>query len=401
MRDLIRSVTFWFAVVAVVLLVVGLVASVVFWEWLHSKTSTTASNSETLRNVGLLIGGVLAFVFALWRGWVAERQAVAAQHQAETAQQQANTAQQTLLNERYQQGAEMLGSSVLSVRLKGIYALERLAKEHPYEYHVQIMKLLCAFACNPTKDENYEKKLTERNANPHVLPLPREDVQAAIDAIGSRDKKRVEIETSQDFKLNLIGAALSFARIGNANLSGAMLNYADLSYTNIFSVDLSNANLRGTVMKRADISDTDFTGASAGAVDLSGAMIQQRGKPLFDLDYANLSPAQPSDRTLLPTHLFDADLSGKSIQRANLHSVIITNSDLSDTHFLDSKLPGAEIIQSNLSGARILRTDMSRATLRDTDLSGAYFYDPHGGTATSPVHGSHPSAAGRSLRRPR
>ncbi len=377
-----ESRRFWITTSAVVL-GIEVVLSFALWGWLSGDESA----STTIRNIGFIMAGSVALPLAIWRGVVADRQAAAAQRQAETALEQAETAQQSLLNERYQQGAEMLGSSVLSVRLGGIYALERLAQEYPYEYHIQIMKLLCAFARHPTRDEDFEKKLAERNANPRMPSSLREDVQATIDAIGSRDETRVEIETSQDFKLNLIGADLSYARIGDANLSGAMLHYANLSYTNIFSTDLSNAYLRGTVMKRADISDTDFTGARASNVDLSGAKVFQHNKPLFDLDYANLSPAQPSDRTLLPTHLFDADLSGKSIQRANLHSVIITNSDLSDTHFLDSKLPGAEIIQSNLSGARILRTDMSRATLRDTDLSGAYFYDPHGGTATSPVTG--------------
>ena len=48
----------------------------------------------------------------------------------------------------------MLGSEVLSVRLGGIYALQRLAEEEPKQYHVQIMRLFCAFVRNPTKDED-------------------------------------------------------------------------------------------------------------------------------------------------------------------------------------------------------------------------------------------------------
>ena len=52
-------------------------------------------------------------LLAVWRSIVAERQA--------------DTAQQSLLNERYQKGAEMLGNEVLSVRMGGIYALGRLA----------------------------------------------------------------------------------------------------------------------------------------------------------------------------------------------------------------------------------------------------------------------------------
>ena len=377
-----ESRRFWVTASAVVLAVEFLL-SIVFWDWLSGDESA----STTIRNIGLIMAGSVALPLAIWRGVVADRQASAAQRQAETALEQADTAQRGLLNERYQQGAEMLGNNALSVRLGGIYALERLAAEHPQQYHVQIMKLLCAFVCNPTRDEDYEKKLAERNADPRTLSMPRQDVQAAIDAIGSRDDVRIEIETSQDFKLNLRGADLAHAQIGDSNLSSAMLQYANLSHTNIFSVDLSDANLLGAVMKRVELSDTDFTGATAGAVDLFGARMQQGNKPLFDLYYAKLSPAQLPDGNLVPTHLFDVDLSGKSIHNAELDSVRISNSDLSDTHFLDSDLSGAEIIQSKLSGARILRTDMSGVILRDTKLSGVYFYDPHGGTATSPVTG--------------
>ena len=375
------------------MLVAEVVLSIVFWDWL----SGNESGSTTIRNIGLVIAGSIALPLAIWRGAVADKQASAAQRQAETALDQAATAQQSLLNERYQKGAEMLGSKVLSVRLGGIYALERLSAEHPQQYHIQIMKLLCAFVRYPTEDEDYQNKLAERNADLRTAYSPREDVRAAMDFIGSRDETRVEIEKGQDFRLNLMGADLSHTQIGDANLSGAMLHYANLSDTNIFCVDLSHAYLTGTVMKEATLSNIDFTDARAWRVDLSGATVLQNGRPLFDLDSAILSPARLSDGTLSPTQLFNVDLSGKSIQRAHLDQVRINTSDLSDTHFLGSDLSRARILKSKLSGAEILRTDMSGAilhdtdlsgaTLHDTDLSGTYFYDPHGGAATSPVTG--------------
>ena len=50
----------------------------------------------------------------------------------------------------------MLGSQVLSVRLGGIYALARLAREYPEEYHVQIMRLLLCFRAPPNTRRNNE-----------------------------------------------------------------------------------------------------------------------------------------------------------------------------------------------------------------------------------------------------
>ena len=85
--------------------IVMVVLLIMFWEWLNGGESA----STTIRNIALVAAGLIALLLAIWRAVVAELQA--------------NTAQQGLLNERYQKGAEMLGSDVLSVRLGGIYAL--------------------------------------------------------------------------------------------------------------------------------------------------------------------------------------------------------------------------------------------------------------------------------------
>ena len=124
---------FWWIAGIVLVLVTSLSLAWCYWEELRGDQE---SLSATVRNVGVVIGGVIAILFAVWRSIVAARQAT--------------TAQLGLLNERYQKGAEMLGSKVLAVRLGGIYALARLARDHSGDYHTQIMSLLCAFVRNPT-----------------------------------------------------------------------------------------------------------------------------------------------------------------------------------------------------------------------------------------------------------
>ena len=84
-----------------------------YWSWLAGDDS----GSATISNVALVLAGAIALSLAVWRARVASRQA--------------DTAQQGLLDERYQKGAEMLGSQVNAVRLGGIYALERLARDYP------------------------------------------------------------------------------------------------------------------------------------------------------------------------------------------------------------------------------------------------------------------------------
>ena len=110
--------------------------------WLRKTPNGFESGSTTVRNLGLIVAGLIALPLTLWRIRVADGQAKAAHRQVDTSQR-------SLLNEQYQKGAEMLGSEVLSVRLEGIYALARLAREHPEEYHIQIMRLFCAYVRNP------------------------------------------------------------------------------------------------------------------------------------------------------------------------------------------------------------------------------------------------------------
>ena len=183
-----------------------------YWEDLHSDQE---SLSATIRNIGLIVGGIVAMILAVWRSTVAERQA--------------DTAQQSLLNERYERGADMLGSNVLSVRLAGIYALRRLAEENLEKYHVQIMRLLCAFVRHPTKDNSIELDSESQKGQSESARKLRADVEDAMQAIGSRSLAGISLENSENFKLYLRDANLSDLQIQDAKLSNAWLTNANLS----------------------------------------------------------------------------------------------------------------------------------------------------------------------------
>ena len=146
--------------------------------------------------------------------------------QADIAQQQVETAQRGLLNERYQRGAEMLGSPVLSVRLGGIYALGHLAEEYPELYHVQVMQIFCAFVRNPLEGRSRMVLFDIDTEPPHKVPPIREDVQAIMDAISTRTRSHLDIEGKAGFQLNLSGSDLRGADLINANLTSAPWEYS-------------------------------------------------------------------------------------------------------------------------------------------------------------------------------
>ena len=223
-----------------------------FWDWLRNTQAGYESPSTTIRNLGLFLAAPIALGLAIWRARVADRQ-------AEAAQTQVVTSKGSLLNERYQKGAEMLGSEALSVRLSGIYAFARLAREHPEEYHAQIIRLLCTFVRHPPPERD-EVTYVDENWRPQKLRSDiqeimreigqRSDAQIKIDELQQEDYSRLDLRYAELPGVFLVGANLSGLDLSGANLVGAVLNDADLiavdmSGADLMSVDLSNSNLTG------------------------------------------------------------------------------------------------------------------------------------------------------------
>ena len=281
-------------VLGLLLILSGVVCS---WDWLVKVQGNGESNAATIRNVVLVIGGLIALPLTLWRIRVADRQAKAAQHQARTTQRQARTAQRQamtaqlgLVNERYQKATEMLGSEVLSVRLGGIYALQRLAKEDPKQYHVQIRKLFCAFVRYPVQ---HKMKSAERKTLD-------EDVQAIMEILGDPDIACPELEKFAPFILDLRGANLRYGWLGESNLAGVNFEGADLTGASLAAARLSPVllfipSISEEQSIRANLTDANLTGTDLTLANLGGA----------NLSGINLTDANLTGTDLTAGHVFE------------------------------------------------------------------------------------------------
>lgn len=323
-------------IVVAALSILGTVLSWLGWDWLRAEQPMTASNGDTARNVGFLIAGSLALVFAVWRAIVAQQQAIASQGQTETAQQ-------GLLNERYQRGAEMLGSEVLAVRLGGVYALQRLAAEHPDEYHLQIMRLLCAFIRTPTKDEPLDRPVFFEGEQ--FAPPIRDDVQAAMSAIGKRNLHGIELENSERFTLDL----------RRANLSGGVFN--------------------GFRLDGADLSDANLEGAQLEAASVTGATLLRA-----NLVRAKINGADFHRARLMLCHMGNAVAIGIRFTESNLEGILCFNTDLRGARLTFATLKGADLRGVNLEGADVSGTFFGQAGRRGDD--------PQYGVYSSPAYTS-------------
>ena len=243
----------------VAVLVGGCLLSWCYWESLHG---TGDSVSTTVRNLGLVIGGVIAVLLAIWRSLVATRQ-------ADTAQHQTAIAQQGLLNERYQKAAEMLGNENLFVRLGGVYALQALIAEHPEEYYVSCMRLLCALVRNPPADIHFpllsDREMTRWGGGIRLRP----DVQAVMDMMRSRDDRLIELERKERFEVDFRGADLRGSNLRSVNFTGVDLRDADLSGAYAAGANMSRVGLSGARLYKTILASTNLSGALFSGADVS------------------------------------------------------------------------------------------------------------------------------------
>ena len=171
---------------------------------------------------------------------------------------------------RYTQALEQLGGAELDVRIGGIRALERVARDSP-RHHPAVMEMLAVFIRErsrqhwPPPDPGGQAR--ERS--------PRPDVQAAITVVGrrltERDLSPVDLAGADLTDADLTGAVLAHAVLARADLLAATLVRADLSGADLGGARLTGANLDGADLTGADLTDADLADAVLGRAEFTGA----------------------------------------------------------------------------------------------------------------------------------
>ena len=160
------------------------------------------------------------------------------------AEDNVRVAEEGQITERFTRAIEQLGHEEMAIRLGGIYALERIAKDSEKD-HGPIMEVLTAYVREnaPRQEED-----TQNGAQ-----KPPTDIQAILTVIGRRETTG---KNRGNDSLNLSYTRLVRADLTDANLSGAILVEADLrraymNGANLAGADLLIANLCGTILTRA------------------------------------------------------------------------------------------------------------------------------------------------------
>jgi pentapeptide repeat protein len=146
------------------------------------------------------------------------------------------------VTDRYTKAIEQLGSDKLDVRIGGIYALERIARDSPKD-HPTVIEVLAAFI----REHSHEQWPVAEPGGETPERSTRPDVQAAITVIGRRD-----LQLRHDGQvIDLEQANLTRARLMYANLAGALLTDANLTRANLFRTNFTGAYLTGANLTNA------------------------------------------------------------------------------------------------------------------------------------------------------
>jgi len=170
---------------------------------------------------------------------------------------------QRRFTDSFSKAIEQLGSDKIEVRLGGIYALGRIARESPGDYW-SIMETLAAFVRERARWHGPQPDATDIgpvSVQPTGPVAPPVDIAAVLTVIRHRPETERNRERDEIWRFDLSGTDLR-----GANLYSVYLEHADLRGAHLEGADLTNARFGG-----ADFRGAYFTGADLNRTDLIGA----------------------------------------------------------------------------------------------------------------------------------
>jgi hypothetical protein len=314
----------WFQILLFVggIVLFGFVLWVIL-DW-YSDPQTSVQKKDLVQAVGLILAGVAGAIgiFFTWRGQRITRESL--ESSRDNTERQLILIREGQITERFTKAIEQLGATdaqghqTLELRLGGIYALERIARESETD-HWPIMEVLTAYvrqhaSWRPEEEdrdgEEGEAGKYSEGGSRRIPDAPEAtglapDIQAILTILRRRTR---HYEHGEPEPLDLSGTNLGGANLQGAHLEGANLSRANLGGANLEGAYLEDAYLIETNLIRADLIEATLRDAKLigaylwGAVfwnaDLSGADLQQA-----DPTQEQLNEANGDESTRLPSGL--------------------------------------------------------------------------------------------------
>ena len=268
-------------------------------------------------------------------------------------------AQSGQITDRFNAAVTNLGSETMTIRIGGIFGLQRIMQDSPRDQPAAVQVLAAYVRQRAPRPSAASAPTAAPAAAAGADAPPAIDVQTALTVLAARDPSHDQGSVIDLSDTDLSAANLIGANLGRADLTGAILTGADLRGARLSFADLNNADLNN-----ADLSNADLSGARLRIADLSGA----------GLDFADLHSADLYGANLGRVNLVGADLSGASLSYVKLVGAHLNTADLGRAHLIGADLVGADLSAANLSYADLvgaIGVDLDGA---DQDLNGPDLY---------------------------
>jgi uncharacterized protein YjbI with pentapeptide repeats len=325
-------------VLAVAMLTISIWAVYLLWKvpqwqaaaWAKSSNASPRElfeiENDSRSTLGQILSGV-AVLTGLIFAW----------QQLGTTSDNLRVSQEGQITDRFSRAVDQLGSDNLSIRLGGIYSLERIARDSPRDYG-PVMEVLTAFV-RQNAPVAANAAATPVTAVPRVAP----DIRAVLKVIGRRTPAQVDVEIEE----------------------GA--DCLDLTGVSLVGVNLVDTNLRNTCWDRSDLRAAQLSRANLTNTTFSGTDLSQQA----NLQDANAAGAIFNDANLALSNLTNTDFTNANLQAANLSQAILDRTIFINANLVRANLEGARIIGTNLSGASVFNANFAGALLIGADLAGA------------------------------
>lgn len=333
------------------------------WDWLGEANRSEASNGDTndretnsvtMRNFALLPLALIGIWLTLWRISVAAK-TLAYTEERDRADR---------LHSRYADASARLSSESVSARLGAIYELQDLTDQDPKQLHVRTMKLLCAFVRFPPADARLDEVPEDDACNVAL----RQDVQAAMEVIGSRTAERIKLESDADYIPDLRQANLIRLQIREGNLSRI-----DMQGCKFWGADLAEADLSECILQYSDFSSPWVVQGEEPPEILDGAGSVYR-QVIATLD----SQTHLTGTDLSHARMYAAKVSGAVLQGANLSNGVLIDANLTRAIAREADFTEANLTNADLSDVNLIDADFNTANLSGADLSGPSLDAPPG-----------------------
>jgi hypothetical protein len=231
------------------------------------------------------VGRVRTSLLALAAGVVAVVGAIYTGRTYRINQKALELSRQGQITDRFTRAIDQLGASnEVEVRLGGIHALARIARESPSD-HGPIMDILTAYVRERASLPGSGPSATSgtpgstRDGEPETQPpRPSLDVQTVLTVIIRRAVAHDPVGWPIELEyVDLAGAQLRPVTLARAHLTGSNLRWANLKGSDLRHARLQHCNMRHAELQRAD---------------LEGAMLQGAELQDANLEWANLAGAQ-------------------------------------------------------------------------------------------------------------